>query len=152
MMHEAAIKEYFEGLLPAERLRDDIDGSLQTETEISGIRIHDMDTSFPISTEHLIRLCDAVIGEALRPEHLAIVGFCVVASDLFEYDTDSEDGARVAEAVIDWADYRTNYRLTVDTTRKFRNRLLTGEDTFAEDDHFLNRHGMPENGKERESS
>ncbi len=62
--------------------------------------IEDMRESFQLGPEHLIRLCEAVLNGEIKPQYLQSIGFCVVASDNFEYDTDTAEGNLVGENTL----------------------------------------------------
>jgi hypothetical protein len=55
------------------------------------------------------------------------VGFLLIGSDEFEYDGDTEDGARVAEVAADWSAPEINWPLTLENVREWRSFLGTGE-------------------------
>lgn len=90
----------------------------------------DTNVDFSVTTTHLIKLCDAVLAGDIPPEQLEWIGFGLIASDHFNWDTDSVDGERVADTCYDWSSPSTNYILTIKTVGKFRHRLATGENTF----------------------
>ena len=58
----------------------------------------------------------------------------MIASDNFQWDVDTTDGERVADTVCDWADHAVNYLLTLETTRKFKERLVSGKNLFTDED------------------
>lgn len=51
--------------------------------------IEDMEGEFEVRPEHLVSVCDAVLDDKVEAEYLRLIGFCIVASDAFEYDTES---------------------------------------------------------------
>lgn len=98
--------------------------------------MQDISEDFTVEPSHLVRLCDAVVAGQLPPEVLEPIGFGLIASDHFVWDGDTPEGSRVAEALYDWSSPEINFALTVETARKFRSRLLSGEDQFTRDDHY----------------
>jgi hypothetical protein len=130
-MNGNVLLAFFEGRVSAAELRADLDCT-RTILGSDSVRHNMVDASnaFSVTTNHLIRLCDAVLAGDLSPEQLEWIGFGLIASDHFNWDTDSLDGERVADALIDWASPSTNYVLTMETVAKFRRRLATGENTF----------------------
>ncbi|BCR04528.1 hypothetical protein DESUT3_15970 [Desulfuromonas versatilis] len=146
-MKEAILKDFFLGRVSPEALKKDLIGAVESEGKISRQYIEDMDSEFEVKSAHLVRVCDAVLDGILDPMDLSTIGFCLMASDYFEFDTDTEDGARVADAAIDWADYLINYDLNKETTKKSKERLITGKNLFTENDHYLDRHGRSKDKK-----
>lgn len=142
-MKEAVLRDFFLGRISPEELKKDLNGAIESSRDITRHHIEDMKESFQVNPAHLIRVCDAVLNGFLQPIDLNAIGFCIMASDHFEFDTSTDEGARVADAGIDWADYKINFSLNIETTKKFKERLLTGKNTFTKDDHYFDRHGRP---------
>lgn len=69
----------------------------------------DLTEEFTVTANHLVRLCDAVLADEIPAEALEAVGFGLIASDMFCWDGDALDGARVAETLYDWAAPEVNY-------------------------------------------
>jgi len=133
-MREAVLKEFFAGNVDAKALAGDLKGAMITSDGITKHPIEDMVGTFQVQADHLTRLCDAVLRGDLKPIHLQAIGFCILASDNFEYDTDTVEGDLVGETLSDWSVPQINYPLTRDNIRKFRERLVTGNDAFTIDD------------------
>ena len=133
-MKEAVLKDFFKGTVSTRELLNDLSGTLRSSRDVKYYTIEDMAETFIVLPEHLVKLCDVVIDGDLDPYDLHPIGFCIVASDYFEWD-------EVYETVLDWANYNINYKLTIDTVRKFRLRLVTGKDLFTKDDLYSDRHG-----------
>jgi len=134
-MHESVLKDFFLGKATAEELKNDLTGTLaRTGKQSTQVGIVDMDSEFEVFPEHLIRVCDAVISGTLVPHDLFTVGFCLMASENFEWDGDTEDGERVADTLNEWSAYQINYLLTLETTLKFKERLVSGKDLFTDKD------------------
>jgi hypothetical protein len=129
---EAVLRAFFEGRVDAMTLSEDIAGTVEPEGKTSHYRIEDLDEEFEVRAEHLVRLCDSVLDGDLDPKHLETIGFCLVASDAFQWDTEVVDGEVIAETLSDWSEPRINYPLTQENVTKFRERLLTGENLFKE--------------------
>lgn len=79
-----------------------------------------------VSPAHLVRVCDAILASRCEPTILRDVGFLLIGSDAFEYDSDTEEGARVAETAADWSAPEINWPLTLDNVREWRSFLDTG--------------------------
>src|SRR6185295_18341385 len=102
-MREITLKEFFAGNLNAVALSTDLEGSLVTSGIVTKHPIEDMDETFVVWPEHLTRSCEAVLSGYITPRALQAIGFCVVASDNFEYDTDTPEGDLVGETLMDWS-------------------------------------------------
>ena len=134
-MDAAVLRDFFLGTADAEGLARELAYAMhELAPGCLELRMADLTEPFSITTAHLVRLCDAVLAGKLPPVGLADVGFALVASDHFAWDTDTLEGERVAETIWDWSAPEVNYRLTPETVQKFRHRLLTGEDTFVSAD------------------
>ena len=132
-MHEEILRKFFNGETDSTELANDLFGALvQASPQITNHPIADMDTNFTVKSEHLIKVCEGVRGGSINPESLEAIGFCLVASDNFEWDVDTPEGSLVAETLFDWSEPRINYALTLENVEKFRIRLVTGKDTFKE--------------------
>ena len=133
-MRELTLKQFFTGDVSAKVLAQDLMGSMITKGDRTKHPIEDMDEDFQVWPDHLIRLCDAVLGGEIEPEHLQSVGFCLVASEHFKFDTDTAEGDLADDTANDWSAPEINYPLTLTNVEKFRHRLVTGENLFTIDD------------------
>jgi hypothetical protein len=130
-MHEEVLKRFFLGEVSAKELADDLAGSLVERQDVTYHPIKDMGDDFEVRPEHLVHACDAVLSGEIEAKYLEAIGFCIVASDHFGYDTDMPEGDLVGETVFDWSEPRVNYPLTIENVRKFRERLITGRNPFV---------------------
>ena len=133
-MREEILKQFFTEEVDAKVLADDLVGSMVTKGDMTKHPIEDMAERFRLAPEHLIRLCDAVLRDEIKPQYLQSIGFCIVASDNFQYDTDTPEGNLVGETVLDWSAPIINYPLTKKNVEKFRQKLANGEDPFTSSD------------------
>ena len=134
-MRESLLKDYFLGVIDESRLNEDLDGSvIQTSFDVTTFYVNPMDSNFRVEPDHLVKLCDAVISGRLDAKHLELIGYCLEASEHFFWDDEMDAGNLISETVEGWASPEINYPLTVENVRKFRERLLTGEDTFTKAD------------------
>jgi hypothetical protein len=133
-MREEILKQFFIGEVGPNVLAEDLVDSMITKADMTKHPIEDMRESFQLGPEHLIRLCDAVLNGEIKPQYLQSIGFCIVASDNFEYDTDTAEGNLVGDILLDWSAPIINYPLTTTNVEKFRQRLVTGEDPFNRSD------------------
>lgn len=130
-MKEAILKSFFEGQIDAKDLSADISDSVEIAGDVIRVRIEGMEDPFEVRSDHLIRLCDAVLSDQVEPKDLETISFCIIASDAFEYDTNTEDGELVGETCFDWSTPEINYLLHKKNVKLFRNRLL-GKDVELE--------------------
>ena len=126
-MREIVLRRFFEGELSVAELANDLKGSLVRETnDVTKHPIENMDGAFEVLPSHLIKVCDSVLDGSIAPELLESIGFCLLASDAFQWDNGRADGAVVADVAIDWSDPTINHPLTLPNVAKWR-RKLSGE-------------------------
>jgi len=135
-MHEKILRDFFLERATPEALSTDLEGSIVMKSPgEAGIRIVRLETGeCRVTTQYLLRLCDAVSAGVLEPWKLEAVGFCLVASDYFQWGPDDLDGDRLKEVIHSWAAPQVNYPLTLKNVAKARHLLATGENTFTNDD------------------
>lgn len=132
-MREVVLRRFFEGAAAPAELASDLVGSLDPRG--SGITYHpivDMQSDFTVRGAHLVRVCDAVLGRQLQPGVLKAIGFCLLASDRFDWDGDDPDGARVAEVAHEWFCPEVNYPLSPKNVGQWRTYLVGGTPKFQE--------------------
>jgi hypothetical protein len=105
-----------------------------TSSDVRRLLWVEFDEEFNVSIEHLVKLADAVLDDALPAEALAGIAFGLIADDHFLWDTDTPEGDRIGETLYDWSTPEINYPLTKGNMSKFRHLLLTGENTFVRAD------------------
>jgi hypothetical protein len=136
-MNASTIRDFFLGTATVDALANDVrDAWRWRASDSRELRMEDLLEDFRVESAHLVRVCDAVISNRLPASALEPIGFGAIASDHFTWDTDTEDGNRVAETLQDWSCPEVNFALTRETAEKFRTRLLSGEDRFTSADHF----------------
>jgi hypothetical protein len=118
------------------RLAEDIRGSVVKVDDLrSEIRIADMQGSFSLQRDHVIRLCEAFLDRALPPEALSTVAFALLASDAFEWDDEVK-----SEVLSDWSAREVNFELNDEMLNMHRGRLLgSGEPPVSKKLDPLNR-------------
>jgi hypothetical protein len=133
-MHEQTLRDFMAGTGTVAELRSDLEHAIVERGHGSYEHpIVPMVDAFELTPEHLVRLCDAVLAGELPPESLEPIGFCLIASDRFDWEDGAGRGALV-DTLNDWSSPQINYPLNSSTVAKFRHRLLTGEDTFTRAD------------------
>ena len=140
-MHAEILKAFFLDQVPATQLSRDLD--VVWESAGSNSRrfvFKDLDEDFEVRPEHLVRVCDAVLAGEIEPSKLEGVGAALFTSDHFTWADEGVEAERVAQAVSDWVDPEINFDLNLETTEKFRHRLLTGEHLFTTADWWMSVH------------
>ncbi len=129
-MKEELLKNFFEGIISIDDLRADLVGAVQSESQGTILRypIVDMDEEYTVTCQHLISLCDAVLDNHLSPETLEPLGFCMMASDYFEWDSDTDDGDRVSLMLHYWSSPEINYPLNFENIKMFKEILKSSVD------------------------
>ena len=136
-MDARVLQQFFEDRESASILAGDLRSAFErTSLDSYRLRMTDLKADFAVRSEHLVKLCDAVLRGELDPEALRAVGFGMIASEHFDWDADTPDGKIVGKTLYDWASPEVNYRLSLATVKKFRHRLLTGEEIFTRADYF----------------
>ena len=90
----------------------------------------DLGAEFTVTPAHLVALCDAVAGGALKACQLEVLASVMVRSEKFMWDPRSPQGALVSRVIYAWEAPEINYVLSGATVDKFRHLLRTGEDQF----------------------
>lgn len=104
-MTEKILKEYFDGVVSAEVLNEDLIGTVETHKNGSNYKIIDYksDADFIVTGNHLIKLCNDALNNKINIANLRIMAFALEASDYFIWDTNTKDGARVGEVIDNWS-------------------------------------------------
>ena len=118
-MRERVLREFFENKATISELARDVAGSISKKSpKLSVVSIEDMDGEFTVTAPMLVRLCDVVLGGELEPEALHSIGFALIASDAFCWDSDEDDV--LAEVIADWSCPEVNLPLTIENVKRFR--------------------------------
>ena len=119
-MREEELRRYFMGEASVSQLAEDISGSVVKIDDLqSEILIADMQSSFSLQRDHVIRLCEAFLERALTPEALTTVAFALQASDAFEWEDEV-----ISEVLSDWSAPEVNFELNAETLNMHRDWLL----------------------------
>ncbi|HEX7336071.1 MAG TPA: hypothetical protein VF252_02590 [Gemmatimonadales bacterium] len=142
-MHAGILKAFFLGQATATELSRDLDVIWEPSGSRSRSRrfvFEDLDEDFEIYPDHLVRVCDAVLAGEIEAPKLEGVGAALFTSDHFTWGEEGAEAERVAQTVSDWVDPEINFDLNLETTQKFRHRLLTGEHLFTPADWWMSVH------------
>jgi len=107
-MREETIKGFFVGDVDPELLNAEaLQAIVQHDDICSSVAITDMNNSFGITRNSVIRLCDAGMSGKLSASALNAIAFALIASDRFEWNDDI-----ISEVIFDWSAPEINYPLT----------------------------------------
>jgi len=128
-MTEQKLKEYFENILTAEQLSLDLkDSQKRTSHDVTAVYIDDMKTGdFEVKKEHILKLCDDAILGKLLPTDLNTIGFALMASNYFFWESDTDDGKLIGDVVLEWDSPEIGYDLTLKNIKLWKEYLLTGK-------------------------
>ncbi|HBE72266.1 MAG TPA: hypothetical protein DDW52_29380 [Planctomycetaceae bacterium] len=129
-MHEAILCDFFTGDADAETLANDLRGAIISDGLVACHPIVNMDREFAVTASHLAALCDAILKNTISPDDLRAIGFCLIASEAFEWDADTTDGERVAEVCNHWSSPEVHFPLTLENVQKWKLYLETGVDVL----------------------
>lgn len=128
-MKEHILAEFLAGRLSAAELKSDLDGTfVSIVPNAIEVHIEEMESSFVVTREGLLRVCDAVLASELEPTDLEAIGDCLVMSDTFEYD--EADCDVIAELAHWWGAPEICVPLTVANVRVFRSCLVNRKDPW----------------------
>ena len=135
-MKSCVLKSFFEGACDAVALAEDLHGTtVQTSTNVFTHRMDDdLAEEFPVEPEHLVKICDAFLDGDLTKRMIEDIGFGMIASERFDWDSGNSGGERVAGVLDSWCSPEIDYPICELTIKKFRHYLTTGEDTFTRED------------------
>lgn len=128
-MTEQKLKEYLENKLTADQLSLDLkDSQKRTGYDVTTVYIDTLkEGGFEIKKEHLIKLCNDIISEKLSMIDLNTIGFALIASEHFHWDSDSPDGEIIGNVIFDFDNPEIGYDLTIKNVLLWKEYLLTGE-------------------------
>jgi hypothetical protein len=130
-MREVVLKRFFEGSASEGDLALDLQSALISEgPTMTKHPIVDMSGEFEVQPSHLVKVCDAVLSGVIQPASLKAIGFCLIASDAFYWDSDSAEGQRVANVAFDWSSPEINHALTKGNVAAWRSSLLGNDARF----------------------
>ncbi|QQL44051.1 hypothetical protein [Sulfuriroseicoccus oceanibius] len=131
----SVLRSFFDGMCDAPNLVKDLEGGVErTSHDVVSHYIDDLDTNFPVTTEHLMMICDAFTTGDLTAQMIQQIAFAMMADDYLEWNNETSDGQRVAEVIGWWDSPEINYPITESTITKFRHYLCTGENQFTRED------------------
>ena len=123
-MREEELRRYFQDEVNVSELTLDLQGSVVQVDDLSSIiRIADMQETFLLARQHVIKLCNAFQERALNADELSTIAFALLASDAFEWDDEV-----ISEVLSDWSAPEINFVLNDETMSMHRGWLLGTSD------------------------
>lgn len=123
LLSEEILRRFFDGSISATDLAKRLPSISPSKSGTTHHPIEDAQGDFVVTPTHLLRVCDAVMAGELSPEHLRIIGFCILASDYFELPSDEEAARLVGSITNEWATPEINLPLTLRSVRLWRSHL-----------------------------
>ena len=124
---------FFEGALSPTQLRIYLEEAVITPESIEKDR-YESEEKYEIAPKHLVMLCNAVLKGEIDSNILIYVGSSLLSSDYFSFDPKTEEGRRISDIIIEWANLKEYERINSEAVVKYRNRLLTGNAEFSDPD------------------
>lgn len=127
-MTEEKLRDYFDNRLTPQKLTSDLkDSQRRMSYDTTAVHIINIeDGEFEVKKEHLIKLCDDVISGQLGLTDLNTIGFALIASDYFTWDSNKADGELVSNVIFEWDNPEIGFDLTIKNVRLWKEYLLTG--------------------------
>jgi hypothetical protein len=132
-MKENTLKEYFDKIVSAEVLNQDITGSqIKTSFDTSrlDVEVIKSDEKFELTTKHLCQLLEDTISNKISTNNLATIAFALEGSDYFNWDNETIDGEKVARVLFELDNEEINYPINTENLNLWRTYLQTGEYNF----------------------
>ena len=128
-MTEQILKDYLENKASADILNKDLVGTVSKARDISYYKIANIESKekFVVTTRHLIKICCDVISNKIKLEDLEAIAFALEASDYFTWDTNTNDGSKVDDAIANWSTPENNKTTTIEYVKYCAYYLETGE-------------------------
>lgn len=129
-MKETILKKYFEMLITAEELDQDIEGSqVKTGYDTSRLDIEIIidKEEFIVTSKHLIQLAEDTISNKISLPNLATLAFALEGSDFYNWDNETEDGKKVARVLFEWDNESINYPINIQNLKLWSKFLETGQ-------------------------
>lgn len=83
--------------------------------------------SYEITKNDLIKLCDLVLTDKIKPEKLEQYSTVLIFSENLIWDNQEKNGEIIAKTIYDWDNPEINHPLTKGNTNLWKNYLLTGK-------------------------
>jgi len=127
-MKEETLYKYFKGQLSETELSKDLKNSqIRTGYDTTNFYVNPKDTGhFKIEIKHLIMLCDAYLNKIISAKDLSTIGFALMGSDFFKWNTNSKSGKIIDEVISGWDNCEISYDITDKNVWHWRQYLDLG--------------------------
>jgi hypothetical protein len=126
-VRESTLLAWFTGAATIAELRDDlVDVVHRSDLHTGGNLVLDLRESVVVRAPHLVALCDAFLAGDLEPQHLSGAAFFLLASEHFNWDTESPDGDLVSRVLFDWSAPQLHLALDRQNVARYRDALSRG--------------------------
>ena len=149
---EQKLKQYFENLISAEELSEDLDGSkTQTSYDVSSIYIEQIDEGeFEIEKSHLIKICNDFIDMKFSAIDVNSIASALSFSDFFTWGGNTKDDQIIAEIIFDWNAPEISFDLSLENFRHWKEYLETGSTEYLTKEELKKKfRGVKKNGLRR---
>ncbi|NHM07981.1 hypothetical protein G4D82_12170 [Flavobacterium sp. CYK-4] len=137
-MKEENLKKYFENLLTAQELSNDLESSNIENGE------------FEIYRFHLIKICEDFINRKFSAFDITTIALALSFSDFFTWNGNSDDGKLIGEIVFDWSNPELGFDLTIDNFVHWKEYLETGSTKYLTKEELKKKfRGVKKNGLKR---
>jgi len=127
-MNELILKKYFENKVSAKQLAKNLKGSQQkTGYDTTSVHIESIENGeFKVEKEHLIRLCNDYLKEYLNSEDINTIGFALMCSDFFYWDSETKSGEIIAQVIENWDNENIGYDINRKNIQLWKEYIETG--------------------------
>ena len=127
-MKESILKKYFENQISAELLAEDLKDSQQkTGYDTTSVTINSLDNrEFEVKKEHLIKLCEDYQNNQISGKDLNTIGFALMFSDFFYWDSETKSGEIISQVISDWDNENIGYDINRKNVQLWKEYLEIG--------------------------
>jgi hypothetical protein len=127
-MKESILKKYFDNELSVEILAEDLMNSQQkTGYDTTSVSVKTIENGeFEIEKKHLVKLCEAYLKQYITGEDLNTIGFALMFSEFFYWNTKTKSGEIISQVINDWDNEKIGYDINRKNVQLWKEYLETG--------------------------
>ena len=127
-MKESILHKFFLDEVSTVVLAEDLkDSQKRTGFDTYSVSIESIEKGeFQIESKHLIKLCEAHLNKEIEDVDLNTIGFALMASDFFTWDSETKQGKIVGEVIHDWDNESIGYDINSKNVWLWKNYLENG--------------------------
>jgi anti-sigma28 factor (negative regulator of flagellin synthesis) len=127
-MKESILKKYFENEISAKLLAEDLKNSQQkTGYDTTSVTIESIENGeFEIQKEHLTKLCIDYLTNQINSLDLNTIGFALMCSDFFHWDSETKSGEIISQVISDWDNENIGYDISRKNVQLWKEYLESG--------------------------